>query len=80
VFEVSIRLEFKCTNNQVEYEGLLAGMEELVGMGAKHVETFGDSKLIVQQVRDESQCLDGVLNSYYEQCMHWIRKFNTFDI
>jgi ribonuclease HI len=54
VFEVSIRLEFKCTNNQVEYEGLLAGMEELVGMGAKHVETFEDSKLIVQQVRDES--------------------------
>jgi ribonuclease HI len=66
VFEVSIRLEFKCTNNQAEYEGLLAGLEELVGKGVKHVEAFGDSKLIVQQVHDERQCLDGVLNSYRE--------------
>jgi ribonuclease HI len=79
VFEVSIRLEFKCTNNQVEYKGLLVGLEELVGMG-KHVEVFRNLKLIVQQVCGESQCLDGVLNSYREQCMHWIRKFDTFGI
>jgi hypothetical protein len=25
---------------------------------------FGDSNLIMQEIRGESQCLDGVLNSY----------------
>jgi ribonuclease HI len=32
--------------------------------GARDVDVFGDSNLIVQQVRGDSQCLDRVLNSY----------------
>jgi ribonuclease HI len=36
---LSIRLEFACTNNQVEYESLLHGVEflRLGGKGRKHV-------------------------------------------
>ena len=37
-------------NNQVEYEALLFGLEFLQSMDVKHVETFGDSLLVVQQV------------------------------
>ena len=50
VFEFSNRLEENCTNNQVEYEALLFGLEFLQSMGMKHVEVFGDSLLVVQQV------------------------------
>ena len=50
VFEFSNRLEEECTNNQVEYEALLFGLEFLQSMGMKHVEAFGDSLLVVQQV------------------------------
>ena len=50
VFELSNRLEEFCTNNQVEYEALLFGLEFLQSMGVKHVEAFGDSLLVVQQV------------------------------
>jgi ribonuclease HI len=32
---LSIRLEFACTNNQVEYESLLHGLEFLRGLGAR---------------------------------------------
>jgi len=42
VFELSNRLEEFCTNNQVEYEALLFGLEFLQSMGVKHVEAFGD--------------------------------------
>ena len=42
VFEFSNRLEEKCTNNQVEYEALLFGLEFLQSVGVKHVEAFGD--------------------------------------
>ena len=46
VFEFSNRLEEECTNNQVEYEALLFGLEFLQSMGVKHVEAFGYSLAI----------------------------------
>jgi ribonuclease HI len=62
--DLSVRLEFACTNNQVEYEFLLHRLEYLRDLGARDVDVFGDSNLIMQQMRGESPCLDGVLNSY----------------
>jgi ribonuclease HI len=49
--DLSIRLEFAYTNNQVEYEYLLHGLEFLRDSGARNVDVFGDSNLIVQQIR-----------------------------
>jgi hypothetical protein len=46
--EVCTRLEYKCTNNQAEYEGLLASLELLAKMQVRDVEAFRDSKLVVQ--------------------------------
>jgi hypothetical protein len=45
--DLSIRLEFACTNNQVEYESLLHGLEFLRDLGARDIDVFGDSNLIV---------------------------------
>jgi hypothetical protein len=78
--DLSIRLEFACTNNQVEYESLLHGLEFLRDLGARGVDVFGDSNLIMQQVRGDSQCLDGVLNSYRDKCSGIIRLFDIFSI
>jgi ribonuclease HI len=64
IIDLSVRLEFACTNNQVDYEYLLHGLEYFRDLGARDVDVFGDSNLIVQQIRGDSQCLDGVLNSY----------------
>jgi ribonuclease HI len=52
------QLEYFCTNNQVEYEALLFGLEILESMYVKHVEAFGDSLLVVHQVFGKYQCLD----------------------
>jgi ribonuclease HI len=62
--DLSIRLEFACTNNQVEYECLLHGLEYFRDLGARDIDVFGDSNVIVQETRGDSQFLDGVLNSY----------------
>jgi ribonuclease HI len=78
--DLSVRLEFACTNNQVEYESLLHGLEYLRDLGARDVDVFGDSNLIVQQIRGESQCLDGVLNSYRDRCLDIAKLFDTFSI
>jgi ribonuclease HI len=78
--DLSIRLEFACTNNQVEYEALLHGIEYLRNLRARDVDVFGDSNLIVQQARGDSQRLDGVLNSYQDRCLDIIKLFDTFSI
>jgi ribonuclease HI len=79
-YELSVRLEFMCTNNQAEYEGLLHGLEFLRDMGVTVVEALGDSKLVVQQINGKSQCLDGALNCYCDKCLYIIRTLEAFRI
>jgi ribonuclease HI len=79
-YEFSTRLEFSCTNNQSEYEALLMGLELLVDMGVKDVEVFGDSSLVVQQIKGDSQCLDGVLICYLSRCAWLFAEFDIFSI
>ena len=69
-----------CTNNQVEYETLLFGLELLQSMGVKYVEAFGDSLLVVQQVSKVCQCYNGSLNAYLDKCLDIISSFNEFVI
>jgi ribonuclease HI len=78
--DLSIRLEFACTNNQVEYEFFLYGLEFLRDLGVRDINVFGDSNLIVQQITGDRQCLDGVLNSYQDKCLDIIKLFDTFSI
>jgi ribonuclease HI len=78
--DLSMRLEFACTNNQVKYESLLHGLEYLRDLRARDVEVFGDYNLIMQQIRGDSQCLDGVLNSYRDRCLDIIKLFDMFSI
>jgi ribonuclease HI len=74
-FEASSRLNHFCTNNQAEYEALLFRLEILASMKVRHVEAFGDSLLVVQQISGECQCLEGSLNAYLDKCLDVI-KFN----
>jgi hypothetical protein len=39
-----------------------------------------DTNLIMQQIRGDRQCLDGVLNSYRDKCLYIIKWFDTFSI
>jgi hypothetical protein len=72
IFKQSIRLKYFCTNNQVEYEAVLLGLQILSSMGVKHVEAFEDSLLVVQQIVGTFQCLDGSLNAYLDKCLEII--------
>ena len=42
---LSFNLTFECTNNQVEYEALVIGLEILLEIGVKDVRVIGNSKL-----------------------------------
>jgi ribonuclease HI len=78
IFEQSVRLEYFCTNNQAEYEAILLGLQILSSMGVKHVEAFGDSLLVVQQIAGTFQCLDWSLIAYLDKCLKIIARFDDF--
>ena len=53
IIEKSLRLDFLATNNEAEYEAMLAGMTMVQKMGGKTMEIFSDSRLVVGQVQGE---------------------------
>jgi ribonuclease HI len=57
-------LNYFCTNNQVEYEALLFGLEILQSMEVKRVEAlFSDFLLVIQQIA-------GVFSVWKNHLMH----------
>ena len=58
VIKKSLRLSFSATNNEAEYEALLAGMAMVQKMGGKVVELFSDSRLVASQVKGELEAKD----------------------
>ena len=45
--EHSFRLGFRASNNEAEYEALLVGLGAILDMGAREVEIYSDSWLVV---------------------------------
>ncbi len=54
--QLAFRVEKVCSNNQVEYEALVVGLELLLQMGIRNVEIFGDSQLVINQVKGQYKC------------------------
>ena len=48
--EKSLRLVFRTSNNEAEYEALITGLRAVQKFGAMEVEVFSDSKLVVSQI------------------------------
>ena len=59
---------------------MLFGLEVLVATGATHIEAFGDSLLVVQQISKVFQCLDESLNHYLDKCLDIISALDYFNI
>ena len=49
-------------------------------MQVKHVEAYSYSLMMVQQVAEKSQCLDGSLHACLDACLDMISKFVEFKI
>ena len=49
-------------------------------MGVRHVEAFGDSLLVVQQVSKVCQYYNGSLNAYLDKCLDIVSFFDELVI
>lgn len=68
------------TNNVAEYSALVRGLEEALRLGAREVEAFLDSELLVKQIKGEYKIKNKGLIPYYQKAMGLIRSFERFSI
>ena len=66
-----------CSNNVVEYNALLIRMQITNEIGVKNLEAYGDSKLIVNQVRGEYKVRHEDLYPIITQLSTWQRGLKT---
>ena len=66
--EASCRLKYFCTMIKAEY-ALLFGLELFLVLGTIHIEAFGDSLLVVQQISIGYQCFEESLPFYLVVCL-----------
>ena len=65
LIEKSLHFAFKTSNNQVEYEAIIAGLSLAREVGVKKLTCKTDSKLTIGHLNDEFQIKDPILQQYY---------------
>uniref|UniRef100_A0A2N9F1B6 Uncharacterized protein n=1 Tax=Fagus sylvatica TaxID=28930 RepID=A0A2N9F1B6_FAGSY len=63
-FEYAIQLRFRATNNEAEYEALLAGLKLSKKMGVKNLTVKSDSQLVVGQIKGEYEAREDRMKKY----------------
>ena len=77
---MSFKLYFECTNNVVEYESLLLGLNALKTMKARKIAIYGDSKLIVDRVKGIYQEKYPKMRSYRNLVLELLKEFDEYTI
>ncbi|XP_004306255.1 PREDICTED: uncharacterized protein LOC101314018 [Fragaria vesca subsp. vesca] len=75
-FSYSFQLDFKCTNNQAEYEALIIGLEILLNLGVREVQIFGDSLLVINQLVEKFKCLSSSIEPYLRKAFEVLDRFD----
>jgi ribonuclease HI len=78
--EYMVRLHFPVSNNAVEYEALINGLQIAVELGIKRLEIRGDSELVVGQVMKDKNCVDPKMAAYCQAVRDLEGKFHGLEL
>ena len=70
--ECMVRLDFPTTNNEVEYETLIVGLDLAKLAGATNVVVYCDSQVVTNQVNDDYECKGKRMKKDLEQVKDWV--------
>ena len=80
LIEQALRFAFKASNNQTEYEALIAGILLAKEMGAQSLLAKSDSLLVIGQVTGEYQAKDLQMDAYLEYVQVLKKSFAVFEL
>ncbi|XP_034212942.1 uncharacterized protein LOC117625504 [Prunus dulcis] len=78
--EYALRFKFQASNNEAEYEALLAGLRLAKEMDAKQIQIFSDSQLVVHQVNQDFTAKDASMTAYLQHARHLLATFHARSI
>jgi len=77
---LSFILEFKCTNNIVEYEDLVQGINKFIDLKIENIKFLGDSKIVVRKIKNTIYCNSLHLKNYQQEVHILSDNFLAFNI
>ncbi|KAA3473594.1 RNA-directed DNA polymerase (Reverse transcriptase), Ribonuclease H [Gossypium australe] len=75
-YPFTCKLDFDCTNNMAEYEACIMGLRAAVERKIKVLEVYGDSSLVIYQLKGEWETRDPKLIDYRKVVMGLIEEFD----
>ncbi|XP_022025084.1 uncharacterized protein LOC110925436 [Helianthus annuus] len=79
-FTYAIRLDFKSTNNEAEYEAFLAGLRLAIKMGVRHIEAHVDSMLVAGQISGQYEAKGDIMALYLNQAKTLLQTFYSYKV
>ncbi|KAK5835140.1 hypothetical protein PVK06_010826 [Gossypium arboreum] len=74
-YPLTARLNFFCTNNIAEYEVCIMGLRAAIERNVKTLEVYGDSALVIYQIRGDWEVRDSKLVKYSDLVAELIKEF-----
>ncbi|KAL0398237.1 UNVERIFIED_CONTAM: Transposon Ty3-G Gag-Pol polyprotein [Sesamum radiatum] len=78
--EYAIKLEYPSSNNEAEYEALLAGGELALAAGAKKIVIYSDSQLVVNRSEDHMKPETKKMAQYFVKAKNLLDKFGEASV
>ncbi|XP_059670727.1 uncharacterized protein LOC132316237 [Cornus florida] len=76
--QYALRFGFKATNNEAEYEALIAGLKVANALGVEQLKVYTDSQLVAGQVQAEYEARDEKMKSYLQKVKELKNHFQRF--
>jgi ribonuclease HI len=81
IVTISYKLKFETTNNTTEYESLILWMKDAKDLGVDEITRFGDSELVVEQVKKVYQVKQPKLRNYVKEFWDMVEQdFSSYNI
>ena len=76
----ALRFGFKASNNEAEYEALIAGLKLAKEMKVKSLEIFSDSQLVIYQITNKYQAREEKMAAYLQKAKELLGSFSSYTI
>ena len=76
----SYKLAFDFSNNEVKYEALITSLKILKKLNAKKIYAYGDSELVIKQVKGEYQAKHPQMRAYRNAVLDILRMFPEYTL
>ena len=73
--EYALRFGFRTSNNEAEYEAVIAGLNLAHSLEVDQLEVYSDSQLVVKQIEDKYEAKSGRMIMYLRKVRDLLKKF-----